>query len=134
MEEPPPLGNEVVVAGVEGSEAAGVHLHKGPHITWPALALEPGNVLRVEVGVFVSHSGEVVQPVGEGGAVGSSDCVPALHIYHTTCVRTQDIRGYFVNMLMIITFKILFNMDLLINATLRMKFYIVLETENLVKS
>ncbi|KAL8167577.1 hypothetical protein V2J09_009076 [Rumex salicifolius] len=62
LEEAPPLEKELVVAEVEGAEAAGVHLDDGGVVVRHlALAgLEVGGVLTVEGRVFVPFPREVV--------------------------------------------------------------------------
>ena len=75
------LGHQPVVAGVEGEEAAGVHLRQGGVVAQaPALGLELRHVRRVQrrVHVAVVHqAGEVVEAVGEERAVRRAERVAA---------------------------------------------------------
>ena len=65
-EEGPALGDVLVVARVEGPEAARVHLHQRRRVAGvAALALQPRDVAPVQGRVWHHRAVEVVQPVGE---------------------------------------------------------------------
>lgn len=85
-EEASSFGYEGVVVLVEALEAAGVHLHEGRLVGRAALQSEAGRVVGVQRGVGVAYPGEVVETVGEAGAVGSTYGV-------TSCTRNV----WFVN-------------------------------------
>lgn len=83
-EEGPALRHVPVVAGVERPEAARVHLHQRRRVAGAgALALQPRDVALVQGRVRHRRAAEVVEPVGELGAVGGPECV-------TPCCRSTD--------------------------------------------
>jgi hypothetical protein len=78
LEEPPPLGDMAIVAGVEGLVAAGVHL--GQHgLVVDALAAhpQPVGVLAVQGWVGAVRAAEVVEPAGVRRAVRRAEGVRA---------------------------------------------------------
>lgn len=77
LEEAAPLGQEGVVAEVEGPEAAWIHLDNGGVVSRSSALSLPQIccIFTVQRWVLVTSPSEVVEPVAKGGAVRNPNCV-----------------------------------------------------------